>query len=122
MFNKEKNVTEKRGRFNNKKEDPKRKKSYELVDYKNTDGSIVIYSTGVTVPIDHTLDADGRKHVFEVALRNFKKIVKDSGKLDELKNRQEFRKKSVINRDIRKKAIRKNNFSMSSNTTKYDNI
>lgn len=58
--------------------------------------------TLVTVP-----PKDGRNNSIEKALRLFKRRVKDSGKIDELKDRQEFIKPSAVRRREMSTAIRR---------------
>ena len=48
----------------------------------------------------------------ELALKVFKRKIKDSGKLDIVKAKQEFIKPSVINRKKREDAIRKNSYNL----------
>ena len=48
----------------------------------------------------------------ELALKLFKRKIKDSGKLDIVKAKQEFIKPSVINRKKREDAIRKNAYNL----------
>ena len=48
----------------------------------------------------------------ELALKVFKRKIKDSGKLDIVKAKQEFIKPSVINRKKREDAIRKNAYNL----------
>ena len=40
----------------------------------------------------------------ELALKSFKRKIKDSGKMEEVRDRKEFRKPSVINREKMKNA------------------
>ena len=48
----------------------------------------------------------------ELALKVFKRKIKDSGKLDIVKAKQEFIKPSVINRKKREDAIRRNSYNL----------
>jgi ribosomal protein S21 len=48
----------------------------------------------------------------ELALKLFKRKIKDSGKLDIVKAKQEFIKPSVINRKKREDAIRRNSYNL----------
>ena len=48
----------------------------------------------------------------ELALKLFKRKIKDSGKLDIVKSKQEFLKPSVIKRKKRQDAIRKNSYNL----------
>ena len=43
----------------------------------------------------------------EGAIKLFKRIVKDSGRIEELKERQEYKKPSAIKRELKQKAIRR---------------
>ena len=52
------------------------------------------------------------KDNFEKALGTFKQKIKDSGILQEYKDRQTFHKKSEIKRKQKQKAIRKNQFDL----------
>ena len=52
----------------------------------------------------------------EGALKKFKKLVKDSGKINELRDRQSFDKPSVIKRQTKMKAIRRNDLNKLENT------
>ena len=48
----------------------------------------------------------------DLALKLFKRKIKDSGKLDIVKSKQEFLKPSVIKRKKRQDAIRKNSYNL----------
>ena len=48
----------------------------------------------------------------ELALKLFKRKIKDSGKLDIVKSKQEFVKPSVVKRKKREDAIRKNAYNL----------
>ena len=48
----------------------------------------------------------------ELALKVFKRKIKDSGKLDIVKAKQEFIKPSVINRKKREDAIRRKSYNL----------
>ena len=75
----------------------KKKKKRKFVDM-NLPG----YTMGVRVPGPSTGE-------LEMALRKFKTMVKDSGIMDEYRDRQEFLKPSVVKRRQKLQAIRRKN-------------
>ena len=81
---------------NNKEKKQKREKTAKTA-------STGVYAIGVKV-------VNGN---IEGALKKFKKLVKDSGILNELRDRQEFLKPSIKNREVKLKAIRRNDINKS---------
>ena len=75
-------------------QDNRRKKTYKKV--RREDMEIPGCATGVKV-------VNGN---IELALKAWKRKVKDSGKIEELKNRKEFLKPSAIKRKQKQQAIR----------------
>ena len=83
--------------YKNEQFDPSKKKKKKYVDM-NLPG----FSLGVRVPGNTDRD-------IEMALRKFKRMIKDSGILEEVRARQEFLKPSVVKRKMKLEAIRRNN-------------
>ena len=77
------------------------KASFKRPSFINSNGTIIAHSNGVKVPKNKN-----GEYMFEQALREFKKIVKESNILDEFKNRQEYIKPSAIKRKQLQRAIR----------------
>jgi ribosomal protein S21 len=109
MYNKElKNKTNKPERSNeDKQKEVKKRRNFNLPGFINSDGVVVAMTIGVKVPLAESNRAEDKKMMLEMALRNFKTKVKDSGILDLYKAKQEFIKPSVKKRQMKKEAIRR---------------
>ena len=84
-----------------KKKEKAIKISFKQPSFINSDGVIITTSLGVNVPKNKN-----GEYMIEQALREFKRIVKESGILDEYKDRREFKKPSARRRKQHQDACR----------------
>jgi small subunit ribosomal protein S21 len=59
------------------------------------------HSTSVRVP----KSKDGQRYELEAAIKEFKRLTKESGKLQEVRERKEFKSKSLTRREQIQKAV-----------------
>jgi len=85
----------------NRKEKAAFKPSFVRPSFINSDGLVITTSVGVIVPKNKNGEL-----MFEQALREFKRIVKESGVLEAYRAKQEYSKPSVVNRKKRQTAKR----------------
>jgi len=84
----------------------KPKRNFDLPAFINSDGVVITQAIGVKVPPPDSDKPEAKRAIIEIALRNFKRKVKDSGVIEEYKRRTEYIKPSMRNRQKRMDAIR----------------
>ena len=85
----------------------KRKRNFTLPAFINSDGVVIAQTVGVKVPVAESNRVEEKKMLLEMALRNFKRKVKESGVIESYKERQQYIKKSVRKRQAKMAAVRK---------------
>jgi len=108
MYNKsEKNKKNEKNDFGNveKGKEKKPKKNFDLPGFVSSDGKIITYCVGVKIP--KAGPDEDKRAILEMALRTFKRKVKEAGVIEDYKLKQEFVKKSVIKRQKKNEAARR---------------
>jgi len=91
----------------NDKKEKRPKRNFDLPSFIDSDGNVITYAIGVRVPQAESGKPEEKKALLELAIRYFKRKVKDSGILVEYKSRKEYIKKSAKRRRQKLEAIRR---------------